>query len=223
MEEFLHTLRCARVGRAASGRDDGLPPAVRGRTDAGTGRPAARRRGVGACSRPIRKRGSKSFARKRATRALSIPDAVLKSLANSLRGNVRELEGAVNSVSALREGDGPPGGHEHRPRGARRPVAARGSCCDRRRRGRGRVCGPAAGKRHASVEGAVVGREPPADDRDLPLPQAHRRDATARSANTSRAKTHSTAVAAEKKVRGWIEKELSVAIGDRDWPVKGAD
>ena len=34
------------------------------------------------------------------------------------------------------------------------------------------------------------------------------------------AKTHSTAVAAEKKVRAWMEKDASVAIGDRDWPVK---
>jgi chromosomal replication initiator protein len=34
------------------------------------------------------------------------------------------------------------------------------------------------------------------------------------------AKTHSTAVAAEKKVRGWIEKGAGVAIGDRQWPVK---
>ena len=34
------------------------------------------------------------------------------------------------------------------------------------------------------------------------------------------AKTHSTAVAAEKKVRAWMEKGAGVAIGDRDWPVK---
>jgi chromosomal replication initiator protein len=34
------------------------------------------------------------------------------------------------------------------------------------------------------------------------------------------AKTHSTAVAAEKKVRVWIDKDASVGIGDRDWPVK---
>ena len=34
------------------------------------------------------------------------------------------------------------------------------------------------------------------------------------------AKTHSTAVAAEKKVRAWLEKDASVAIGDRDWKAK---
>ena len=34
------------------------------------------------------------------------------------------------------------------------------------------------------------------------------------------AKTHSTAVAAEKKVRAWLEKDANVAIGDRDWKAK---
>ena len=34
------------------------------------------------------------------------------------------------------------------------------------------------------------------------------------------AKTHSTAVAAEKKVRARVEKDASVAIGERNWPVK---
>jgi chromosomal replication initiator protein len=34
------------------------------------------------------------------------------------------------------------------------------------------------------------------------------------------AKTHSTAVAAEKKVRAWLDKGASVAIAGRDWPVK---
>jgi chromosomal replication initiator protein len=33
-------------------------------------------------------------------------------------------------------------------------------------------------------------------------------------------KQHSTAVAAEKKVRGWIETGVTVAIGERDWDVK---
>ena len=33
-------------------------------------------------------------------------------------------------------------------------------------------------------------------------------------------KTHSTAVAAEKKVRGWLDRDASVAIGDRDWRAK---
>ena len=34
------------------------------------------------------------------------------------------------------------------------------------------------------------------------------------------AKTHSTAVAAEKKVRAWLAADARVAIGDRDWPAK---
>ncbi len=34
------------------------------------------------------------------------------------------------------------------------------------------------------------------------------------------AKTHSGAVAAEKKVRGWIEKNQPIAIGERNWPAR---
>ena len=34
------------------------------------------------------------------------------------------------------------------------------------------------------------------------------------------AKTHSTAVAAEKKVRDWISRDERVLIGDRDWRAK---
>ncbi len=34
------------------------------------------------------------------------------------------------------------------------------------------------------------------------------------------AKTHSTAVASEKKVRAWLDKDQSVAIGDQNWRVK---
>jgi chromosomal replication initiator protein len=30
-------------------------------------------------------------------------------------------------------------------------------------------------------------------------------------------RTHSTAVASEKKVRAWMEKDATIAIGDRDW------
>ena len=34
------------------------------------------------------------------------------------------------------------------------------------------------------------------------------------------AKTHSTAVASEKRVRRWLDRDLNVTIGDRDWPAK---
>jgi chromosomal replication initiator protein len=30
-------------------------------------------------------------------------------------------------------------------------------------------------------------------------------------------KTHSTAVAAEKKVRGWLQGEKMIAVGERSW------
>jgi chromosomal replication initiator protein len=34
------------------------------------------------------------------------------------------------------------------------------------------------------------------------------------------AKTHSTAVAAEKKVRGWLQKDERLSLGDRVWKAK---
>jgi chromosomal replication initiator protein len=34
------------------------------------------------------------------------------------------------------------------------------------------------------------------------------------------AKTHSTAVAAEKKVRGWAKEDTPLALGDRQWRVR---
>ena len=33
-------------------------------------------------------------------------------------------------------------------------------------------------------------------------------------------KTHSTPVAAEKKVREWVSKDAKLALGDREWNVK---
>ena len=33
-------------------------------------------------------------------------------------------------------------------------------------------------------------------------------------------KTHSTAVAAEKKVREWLETNATLKIGDREWRVR---
>jgi chromosomal replication initiator protein len=34
------------------------------------------------------------------------------------------------------------------------------------------------------------------------------------------AKQHSTAVAAEKKVRGWLQKDERLSLGDREWRAK---
>jgi chromosomal replication initiator protein len=149
----------------------------------------------------------------------SIPDGVLKYVAASLRGNVRELEGAVNSV-------------RHYAKVTGRPVDQT-------------VVREALGDllRHA-VRVVTVADVDAAVCAVLRLPAgtlqskartwavSHprmlavylcRKHTAATYGEISKhfgAKTHSTAVAAEKKVRGWLEKDLSVAIGDRDWRAK---
>jgi chromosomal replication initiator protein len=158
--------------------------------------------------------------RKKATGGTpAIPDAVLKSLASSLRGNVRELEGAVNSV-------------RHYAKVTGRPVD-------------GGVVREALGDllRHAvrvvsvaDVDAAVcaVARVPAGtlQSKARSWAVSHprmvatylcRKHTAATYGEISKhfgAKTHSTAVAAEKKVRAWMDKDASVAIGDRDWRVK---
>ena len=65
----------------------------------------------------------------------------------SLRGNVRELEGAVNSVRHYAKVTGRPVDQAAGARGARRPAAARGPGGDGGGRGRGGVRGAAAAGR----------------------------------------------------------------------------
>ena len=158
--------------------------------------------------------------RKKATGGTpAIPDGVLKLLASSLRGNVRELEGAVNSV-------------RHYAKVTGRPVDAG-------------VVREALGDllRHAvrvvsvaDVDAAVcaVARVPAGtlQSKARSWAVSHprmvatylcRKHTAATYGEISKhfgAKTHSTAVAAEKKVRAWMDKDASVAIGDRDWRVK---
>ena len=149
----------------------------------------------------------------------AIPDSVLKYVASSLRGNVRELEGAVNGV-------------RHYAKVTGRPVDQA-------------VVKEALGDllRHA-VRVVTVADVDAAVCAVLRLPAgtlqskartwavSHprmlatylcRKHTAATYGEISKhfgAKTHSTAVAAEKKVRSWLEKDQSVAIGDRDWRAK---
>ena len=149
----------------------------------------------------------------------AIPDPVLTYLGKSLCGNVRELEGAVNSV-------------RHYSRVTGRPVDQA-------------VAREALGDllRHA-VRVVTVGDVDAAVCATLRMPAgtlqakgrawavSHprmvaiflcRKHTAATYGEIGKhfgAKTHSTAVAAEKKVRGWLEKDASVAIGDRDWKAK---
>jgi chromosomal replication initiator protein len=146
----------------------------------------------------------------------AIPTDVLQFLAGNLRGNVRELEGAVHSL-------------RHFARVASQPVSK-----DLAREALGELLRHAVRVvQVADVEAAVISA--------LKLPAGALRSKSKTWAvsharmlaiylarkHTSATygeisayfgnKTHSTAVAAEKKVRGWLATNEAVRAGDRAW------
>ncbi|QJW96066.1 DnaA/Hda family protein [Frigoriglobus tundricola] len=151
--------------------------------------------------------------------APAIPDAVLKSLAASLRGNVRELEGAVNSVRHYAKVTGRPADMQ----------TAREALGDLLRHAvrvvsvadvDAAVCATlrlAAGTLQSKARSWAVSHPRMIA---IYLCRKHTAATYGEISKHFGAKTHSTAVAAEKKVRAWADKSASVAIGDRDWPVK---
>jgi chromosomal replication initiator protein len=161
-----------------------------------------------------------AILRKKATGATPpVPDAVLKTLATSLRGNVRELEGAVNSV-------------RHYAKVTGRPVdqaAAKEALGDLLRHAvrvvtvadvDAAVCAVlrlASGTLQSKSRAWAV-----THPRMLAIYLCRKHTAATYGEISKHfgAKTHSTAVAAEKKVRAWLEKGARVAIGDRDWDAK---
>jgi len=158
--------------------------------------------------------------RKKATGAQpAIPDGVLKYLGSSLRGNVRELEGAVNSV-------------RHYAKVTGRPVdqaVAKEALGDLLRHAvrvvtvaeiDAAVCSVlrlAAGTLQSKARNWAVSHPRMVA---VYLCRKHTAATYGEIAKHFGAKTHSTAVAAEKKVRGWLDRDESVAIGDRDWRAK---
>jgi chromosomal replication initiator protein len=149
----------------------------------------------------------------------AIPDAVLKYVAASLRGNVRELEGAVNSI-------------RHYAKVTGRPVdqpLVREALGDLLRHAvrvvtvadvDAAVCAVlrlAAGTLQSKARSWAVSHP------RMVAVYLCRKHTAATYGEISKhfgAKTHSTAVAAEKKVRGWLDRDEHVAIGDRDWRAK---
>jgi chromosomal replication initiator protein len=158
--------------------------------------------------------------RKKATgHAPQIPDSVLKSLATSLRGNVRELEGAVNSVRHYAKVTGRPADMQTARealgdllRHAVRVVTIAdvdAAVCSTLRLASGTL--QSKSRAWTVTHPRMVA---------IYLCRKHTAATYGEISKHFGAKTHSTAVAAEKKVRAWLEKGESVAIGDRDWPVK---
>ena len=158
--------------------------------------------------------------RKKATGANPmVPDNVLKLLASSLRGNVRELEGAVNSVkhyakvtgrpvdqAVVREALGDLLRHAVRVVSV---VDVDATVCSVLRLGSGTL--QSKSRAWAVTHPRMVA---------IFLCRKHTAATYGEISKHFGAKTHSTAVAAEKKVRAWIDKDASVTIGDRSWRVK---
>lgn len=158
--------------------------------------------------------------RKKATGAHpQIPDGVLKSLATSLRGNVRELEGAVNSVRHYAKVTGRPvdQGVVREALGDLLRHAVRvvsvadvdAAVCSVLRLARGTL--QSKSRAWAVTHPRMIA---------IYLCRKHTAATYGEISKHFGAKTHSTAVAAEKKVRAWLDKDAGVAIGDRDWKAK---
>ena len=146
----------------------------------------------------------------------AIPDDVLQFLANNLRGNVRELEGAIHSL-------------RHFSR-----VTAKPPTRDLAHEALGDLLRHAVRVVHISeIESAVCSalRLPngalKSKSKTWSVSHARMLAIYLARKHTSATfgeislyfgnKTHSTAVAAEKKVRGWVSRNESVKAGDRDW------
>jgi chromosomal replication initiator protein len=158
--------------------------------------------------------------RKKATDANpAIPDAVLKLLAASLRGNVRELEGAVNSVRHYAKVSGRPVDQNVMRealgdllRNSVRVVSVAdvdAAVCS--------VLRLSSGTLQSKSRAWVVTH---ARMIAIYLCRKHTAATYGEISKHFGAKTHSSAVAAEKKVRAWLEKNASVVIGERDWQAK---
>lgn len=157
--------------------------------------------------------------RKKATGGATIPDAVLKYLARNLKGNVRELEGAVNSV-------------RHFAKVHSRPIdqaLAREAVGDLLRHTVRTITVQDIDDAVCAVVGLNRGTlQSKARSWAVSHPRMLAmflcRKLTAATygevAKHFGVKTHSTAVAAEKKVRGWLEKNDKLRLGDREWATK---
>ena len=147
------------------------------------------------------------------------PDEVLRYLARNLRGNVRELEGAVHGVRHFARVTGSPV----------TPQLAREALGELLRHSvrsitladvEGAVCSVlrlAAGTLQSKARSWAV-THPRAIA--IFLARKHTAATYGEIARHFGVRTHSTAVAAEKKVRGWVKENRSLTIGDRAWRVE---
>jgi chromosomal replication initiator protein len=149
----------------------------------------------------------------------AVPEAVLQLLADALRGNVRELEGALHSVR-----------HFSRVTGKPVDVKLAREALGELLRHAVRVVQP------ADIDAAVttVLRLPTgvlrqagrafaiSHPRMLAIYLARKHTTASYGAISTffGGKSHSTAVAAEKKVRQWLQGGHALALGGREWPLR---
>lgn len=156
--------------------------------------------------------------RKKATGG-GIPDAVLKYLARNLKGNVRELEGAVNSVRHFAKVTGRPVDQalareavgdllRHTVRSISVVDIDDAVCA---------VVGTSRGVLQSKARSWAVSHPRMVA---MFLCRKHTAATYGEVAKHFGVKTHSTAVAAEKKVRAWLAKNDKLRLGDREWAVK---
>lgn len=161
-----------------------------------------------------------AILRQKATGTPAVPDEVLKYLARHLRGNVRELEGAMAGIRHFARVTG-------RPVDAALARDAVGELLRHSIRGvsvadvDAAVCAalrlPAGTLQSASKAWAVTHPRMAA----IYLARKHTAATYGEIAKHFGIRQHSSAVAAEKRVRGWLSGEAPVNIGDREW--KAAD
>jgi chromosomal replication initiator protein len=149
----------------------------------------------------------------------AVPDAVLTYLARHLRGNVRELEGAVNSVRHFAKVTGRPADVSlarealgdllrHTVRTVTVADVDAAVCA---------VLRLSSGVLQSKARSWAVSHPRMAA---IYLCRKHTAATYGEIAKHFGAKQHSTAVAAEKKVRGWLKDDIKLALGDREWRAK---
>lgn len=165
------------------------------------------------------RRASQASESDSSTPVCRIPEEVFEFLADRLRGNVRELEGALHSL-------------RHYSRVTHRPID-----CDLAREALGDLLRHALRVvRLADVDAAVcrVLRLPTGSlqskqrswsvshPRMLAIYLARKHTAASYSEISQHfaGRSHSTAVAAEKKVRQWLQADDRLAVGGREWSVR---
>ncbi len=149
----------------------------------------------------------------------SIPEDVLRMLAERLRGNVRELEGAIHSL-------------RHFARVANRPVdasLAREALAELLRHSIRRIAikdvDAAVCAAIALASGSLQSKKrcwSVSHPRMIAIYLSRKHTAATYGEISSHfgVKTHSSAVAAEKKVRAWLENNTRLRIGEHEWTTR---